>query len=173
MTTETLTLNAAPQDALRMLEKTVQTRLNWRIMTGGTHDQPRFVIEKPVRYNVLRGLNVIALFQVAGNLQPNQQGGTTLYYIVSGQSGIPLLLAGINLALLLGLAGVVGALAFSPTMGNTLVGVLPVGFILLAAALYGVFAYRSYQGHVRELHHLMRDVAQSTRGISSTATARV
>src|SRR5688500_12015501 len=86
----TLTLSTLPQESLRALQSAVAQRFNWRILTGGQDEQPRFVIEKRVRYDLVRGWPMYSLFQIIGSFQKANSGETKLQYVVSGQVAVPL-----------------------------------------------------------------------------------
>ncbi len=88
-TQSTLPLTTPPDESLRLLQRAVAQRSNWRILTGGANHQPRFVIEKRVRYDLVRGLPMVALYQVMGGFQKSTSGETTLRYTVSGDASIP------------------------------------------------------------------------------------
>ena len=55
-------LSAQPQESLHILESTVAQHFNWRILTGGSVDQARFMIEKQVRFDLVRGLPMVATY---------------------------------------------------------------------------------------------------------------
>jgi hypothetical protein len=156
----TVTLHTLPQESMDALKSAVAGHFQWRILTGGTDDQPRFVIEKQVRYNLARGLRMTALYQIAGQFQKTKSGDTAMQYTVSGQSGIPIFQAAVTILIVLAFAIFLGLSVFSPGMGNNGIGILLVGFLLLIAVVYGWFAYRNYQGHLRECSRFMEDFAE-------------
>ena len=158
--TNHLTLTATPSESLRALEIAVAQRPQWRLMRGGSDDLPRFVIEKRVRYDLLRSLPLYAVYQVIGGFQKNQNGETTLQYTVSGQPWIAMFHAGSLIGGLLIFTFLLSSFVFSPTMVNQWVGVLLIGVMLVATFVYGVFAYRSYKEHLRELSRFMEAYAQ-------------
>ncbi|MFN8373799.1 MAG: hypothetical protein U0694_13105 [Anaerolineae bacterium] len=51
----TLTLPPLPQDSMRALANAAAQHSQWRVLRGGKDEQPRFVIEKRVRYEIMRG----------------------------------------------------------------------------------------------------------------------
>lgn len=155
-----VTLTAAPQDSLRALERAVGGKFDWRIQTGGDSERPRFVIEKKVPYELARGLKIEALYQIIGGLEGSPDGKTLLKYAVSAQSWVPFIYSASVMAVL----GVFTFLLTSMVSGLGMTG-NPIGVLLVVVMLatmigYGWLAYRSYQGHLRELHQFMTEFAQ-------------
>jgi hypothetical protein len=155
-----LALTTPPQESLHALERAVAQRFNWRILTGGKVDQPRFVIEKQVSYNFVRGWSTYALYQVVGSFQKTDSGETTLHYVVTGQSAVPIFHAVFNACLLLVIGILPGSFIASPTTAGKLIGILLFGILLFAIIAYGRYAYHSYQGHLVELNRFMAEFAQ-------------
>jgi hypothetical protein len=164
----TLTLSALPQDSLRALQRAVAQRFDWRMMTGRQDDQPRFVIEKRVRYDFFRGLPTYALYHISGSFQQTQSGQTVLQYVVSGQSTVPLFQAALNIGILLVMTVLLGSVVFSPSLGGNWIGILLLGVLMMTMLGYGWYAYRSYQGNLRELNRFMEEFAQGMGGQPKT-----
>jgi hypothetical protein len=153
-------LSTQPQESLRSLQQAVTGHSNWRILTGGENDQPRFVIEKPVRYRMSRGWQMDATYQVIGGFQQSKSGETTLRYAVSGKPGIPFFHTVLIVAPLLIIAFMLGSLAFNPSTGGNLIAIALAAVLLVSAIGYMIFAYRSYQKHLQDLNHFMEAFAQ-------------
>lgn len=151
-----------PQESLRALERAVAQRLDWRILTGSGDDPPRFVIEKPVRYDLIRGWPMVATYRITGGFQQTQSGTTTLCYAVSGQAVIPFIHAALPISVLLAITLLLGSFVFSPTIVNQWIGILLLGVLQMSAFVYGWIAYHSYRGHLRELRRFMEAFAQQT-----------
>lgn len=162
----TVTLTTLPHESLRALESAVAQRSNWRILTGDSKHKDegeskfRFVIEKQVRYDLIRGWPMVATYRIMGRFQPDQRGETTLRYTVSGEGGVPLFHAAVLIGAMLAITPLLGMAVFNPTTVNRWIGILLIGVLLASIAGYGWFAYRSYQGHLRELSRFMEDFAQ-------------
>jgi len=129
-------------------------------MVGGKNEHPNFVIEKRVRYDLIRGWPMYTVYQIIGGFHKDQSGKTTLQYGVSGQGAVPLFHAAIIIIALLAITLLLGSFVFSPATNANWIAVLLMGVLLLSAVGYGVFAYRSYQGHLKELDHFMQQFAQ-------------
>ena len=156
----TITLTALPQESLRPLEKSVARQSGWRILTAGEDDQPRFVIEKPVGYTISRGWRMHSTYRITGSLQKTKSGDTALQYAVSGQAGVPIFQAALTIGVLLVMTILLGALAFSPGIRGNWVGIALLGVMIVTILLYGLFAYRNYQGHLKELNRFMEEFAE-------------
>jgi hypothetical protein len=156
----TLILTTQPQESLSALKSAVAQRFNWRILTGGGDDQPRFVIEKYVLYRLVRGWPMHGLYQVIGSFQSNPNGDTTLRYVVSPQPWIPLLSAAIFITPFVVITVYLGTTTSTPNIGGKPLGPLLVGIMLAIIGGYCWYAYRSYQGHLRELSRFMEEFAQ-------------
>ncbi len=141
-----------------MLESAVSRRFDWRIMSN-RNDQPRFVIDRRVRYDLLRGWTVYAHLHIVGSFQKSPSGATLLRYNISG-SGVPLYHAVLNVVLLLVFALLLGSLVSSITVPNRWIGIVLVGVLLMAAAAVSWFAYRSYRSQMQELNGFMVDFAR-------------
>jgi cytochrome bd-type quinol oxidase subunit 1 len=149
------TLDTTPQEGLRALQNEVAQRFDWRLLANTQDEQPRFVIEKRVNYPFVRGVNIYGLYQVIGDFDKAKSGDTTLRYTVSGQPGVPLVYAFMIMSMLLVFTLLITATVFSPPLRGNPIGVLLVFFMVGMLLVYGWYAYRRYQGHVRELHRFM------------------
>lgn len=157
----TLTLVTSPQESLHALQRAVAQRFNWRIMTGGKEDHLRFIIEKRVRYDFIRGVPTYALYQIMGSFQKTTSGDTALHYAVSGNSSIPFFYASLHISILLVVTFLVGSIVFSPPTAGNWIGILLFGVLLVTILAYGLFAYHNYyQGPLRELNRFMEEFAQ-------------
>lgn len=153
-------INASPQDCLRALQKSVGARFDWRIMTGGKTDAPRFVIEKRVKYSVARRMAIHSTFRVVGNFAPTDNSETQLTYAVSGQPGVALLTGGITVTILPIFAFAIANLVLDPSMrGGLPLGLLLVAILLAGAAGYVYLSRRGYMAHLRELQTFMEAFA--------------
>jgi hypothetical protein len=161
MNTQTsLTLTTSPQDSLHALERAVSGRFNWRILVGGKTDAPKFVIEKQVRYGFLRGLPLTAKHKITGSFQPNGNGATQLEYVVSGDGGPAIMNAVVWVITLLVVTVSLAMIVFNPRMVNQWIGILLMMVMVVTIGAYVVFAYRNYQGHLRELSAFMEAFSQ-------------
>lgn len=156
----TITLVTSPQDSLHALERAVSGRFNWRILIGGKTDAPRFVIEKQVRYAFLRGLPLHARHKIMGSFEPNGSGETQLEYAVLGDGGPAIMNAVVWIIALLVVTVALAMIVFNPRMVNQWIGVLLMLVMVVMIGAYVAFAYRNYQGHLRELDAFMQDFAQ-------------
>jgi len=156
----TLTLTTLPQESLHALERAVAQRFHWRITTGGADDQPRFLIEKQVRYDLARRWQMVALYQIIGSFQKTKRGETILHYVVSGQGGVPLFHAALHVSVLLIMTLLIGSIVFSLGIAGNWIGILLLGVLLVSIVVYGLFAYRNYQGHLQELNRFMEEFAE-------------
>lgn len=129
-------------------------------MVGGKNEHPNFVIEKRVRYDLIRGWPMYTVYQIIGGFHKDQNGTTTLQYGVSGQGAVPLFHAAIIIIVLLAITLFLGSFVFSTASSGSPIAVLLMGILVLSTVLYGVFAYRSYQGHLKELNRFMQEFAQ-------------
>jgi hypothetical protein len=157
----TTTLLTTPESGIRALKQAAAGRPHWRIRTGGAGDAARFVIEKQVRYQLVRGWPMTATYTIMGSFQQTVNGETTLRYAVSGQPWIPAFQATFFITLLAIFTLFLGGLVFSPMMVNQWIGVLLLGVMVVIILAYGWFAYRSYQGHLKELRDFMETFAQA------------
>lgn len=153
-------------DSLSTLEKAVAQRSNWRILTKGTANEQRFVIEKQVRYNFVRGFSMYATHRITGNFQQTLGRETRLHYEISGQSGIAILHAAFYIGILLIFTVLLGSVVFHPQMVNQWVGVLLLVILIIVTIAYGLYAYRSYQAQIKELQQFMEEFTQSLGGRS-------
>jgi hypothetical protein len=156
----TLPLAAFPQESLRALQNAVGEHFQWRMQTGGTLDEPRFVIEKRVRYDLIRGLPMFAVYRAVGHLEKAKTGETLLHFAVSGQPGVPLLHAALFVGVLSLMTFALAALVSSPGMAGNPLGPLLVAALALLTVAYGVLAWRSYHRHLRELTAFMEAFAR-------------
>jgi len=156
----TLTLTTPPDESLRALERAVAARFHWRILTGGAHDRPRFIIEKQVRYNLLRGWDVYGLYRVTGRFEQTTDGETALIYTVSGQRATPLLQAGLFLGGFLVITLLLASLVLSPELAGNRIGLALLGVMVASMVVYAVVAVRGYRGHLAELTRFMEAYAQ-------------
>jgi hypothetical protein len=150
----------SPQQSLQTLKSAVAQRFNWRILTGDKNDYTRFVIEKQVHYQLIRGWRLTATYQIIGGFQANQNGETVLSYAVSGQPGVPFFHTAFNVSWLLFITFLLASFVFSPTIDANWVGVLLLFVLLATIVLYGWYSHRSYQGHLNELNRFMQEFAQ-------------
>jgi hypothetical protein len=159
-TSSTAILSTTPEEGVRVLKQAVTERTHWRIRTGRGEDAARFVIEKPVRYSLGRGWPITATYTIVGGFRQTANGQTTLQYFVSGQPWIPFFHSALFISALVVFTLLLGGLVFSPMMVNRWIGVLLLGVIIAVIVGYGWFAYRSYQGHLKELARFMDEFAQ-------------
>lgn len=118
------------------------------------------MIEKQIRYQLLRGWPLTATYQIIGGFQTNKNGETILSYAVSGQPGVPFFHMAFNVSWLLLITFLLASLVFSPTIGDNWIGVLLMLVLLATIVLYVWFSYRNYQGHLKELNQFMEAFAQ-------------
>lgn len=157
----TITIKVLPQDGLRKLEKAVAQRFDWRLRTGGSPEQPRFVIEKRVRYSLMRGYPLDVLYQVNGKFQRTMGEGTTLHYAVSGQPGSAFIQAAFYIAILVAIGFLLQVALSDPMFSANWIST-PLALVLyIAAAVYAWFTYRRYQTQMRELEQFMQEFIQT------------
>jgi hypothetical protein len=156
----TITILAQPQDSLRALQKAVAQQFDLRLLTGGTPEQPLFVLEKRVRYPLLRGLPLDVLYQVTGDFEQTPDGKTALHYAVSGQWGMALLQAVFHMLILVGFAFLFQIAVFAPPLSLNWIGVVMVVVLYASVIVYAWLAYRRYHEHLRSLEQFMREFAQ-------------
>lgn len=156
--THTLT---APLDAsLRALQDAVAARFNWRIITRGEREQPRFVVEKQVRHDLIRGWTLHAIYQINGGFREAGGISTELYYTVSNQDSVPLIQAGFHVLVLVVMTLFLNRLVTSPPLAGNWIGGLLVAALVGVTTAYIWFAYRRHQAHLRELSDFMARFAR-------------
>lgn len=154
----------SPQDALRALQARVAARYDWTIMTGGKHDNARFVIERRVRYTVIRSIDTYTRFTLAGRFTKDKSGETHLRYRVMGQPLMTAVYAGIWLAVIV--LFIVLILGMTTLPSTQWIATALVFFLLAVGVGYVWFVVRRYQQTIGEMHDLMVDFTENT-GLSS------
>lgn len=156
----TVTLTTPPRKCLRALKNAAaEQHPNWYIRSGGDDDQPRFVIEKKVNHQLVRGMPTSTVFKIMGSFDDAGNGQTRLQYGVSGQPAMPFIQAVVFSSVLLIMALFLVMSFSSPQFSGNLIGWLLVGVLVVSAGLYAWFSYRSYQGHLKELRQFMEKFA--------------
>lgn len=148
-------LPTLPQESLEILERMVAGRFDWRIFAQQKSEQPRFLIEKQVRYFLLRGWSLDGLFQITGRFHKTKSGATELRYDISGQINAPLIQAGTHISLLLLVLVPLSMIAFGPNIPRGWLNYALPGVLLASIAIYAWLSYRSYQGHLRDMHRFI------------------
>jgi hypothetical protein len=161
-----VTLTTAPQESLRALERAVAGKFEWRIQAGGEADRPRFVVEKKVPYELMRGAQIHALYQIIGGFEGSSDGKTLLRYAVSAQSWVPFFYSAVVMMVLGLFTGLLASLVSGLGMTGNPIGFLLVAVMLMTMIGYGWLAYQSYRGHVRELQQFMAEFAQRQERIA-------
>lgn len=172
--TTLLLVYALPEFAFKTLKSEVAARQSWRLMSPSDTDQPRFIIEKEVKYWLINYLSLDARYQVVGRFEKTRTGDTALYYSVVGQPWIPFFHAAVYVIAMLAFTLLFALAFFSPPMVVNLVSYLLVGGLLGATVLYAMYAYCRYHWHIREMHRFMEEfaltLAAKTKRNSSTAS---
>lgn len=155
----TIPTATTPEAQMDALAGAVGQRFDWRLLTGGADDAPRFVIEKRVRYEFVRGWSSHAVYRISGQFEPTANGAATLHYRVSGSLGVPMLHAALHVGVLLVFALLLAGVVRSPGIDGNPIGTMMVAGLMVLAVAYAVYAYRRYQAHLDELHRFMRAFA--------------
>jgi hypothetical protein len=149
-------LSTLPQESLSILERMVAARFNWRIFSPETSEQPRFLIEKQVRYYLMRGWTLEGVFQIAGSFYKTKSGETELRYEVSGHINAPLIQAVLLIGFIALILVPLTMVAFGPNIPRSWVSYALPGVLVAIMVFYGWFSYRCYQGHLQEMHRFMQ-----------------
>lgn len=156
---QTVTLaHRSPQDALRTINAIVSARYNWQIMTGGSHDQPKFVIQRRISHMLVRGFNTHTQFTLSGRFTKAKSGDIQLHYEVTGQPVMTALLASSWLLIVPVFIGLILSLPMVSASVPIAWGL--VAFLLVVAGLYVWLSVRSYQYHLREMHQLIANLSR-------------
>lgn len=148
-------LPTLPQESLSILERMVAARFDWRIFAQDSSEQPRFLIEKQVRYYLMRGWTLEGVFQIAGSFYKTKSGETELRYDVSGHINAPLIQAALRIGFIVLILVPLTMVAFGPNIPRSWVNYALPGVLLAAIVIYGWFSYRSYREHLREMHRFI------------------
>jgi len=163
---QTIMLNTLPEESLQALKTEVAKHFDWRISTGEKAEQPRFLIERQVGYDLTRfpSRPMQVGYRVEGRFRKTPSGETALEYDVSGDGGMLFLYKAVVVIGLIVLGGLLLNFAFSLGGTGSWIGMLIFLILAVSGILYGRHAYRTYHRNLRAMDEFMKSFAARMGG---------